>query len=162
MAEKRKRGGQSLYTEELAADICVRLSTGQSLREISRASGMPRASTIVDWTTDEVNCPGFGERYAHARGIFLQVIADEILEISDDGSNDYITRTRSDGSSEQGLDAEHVQRSRLRVDSRKWLLSKLKPGTYGDKVQQEISGPDGAAIPTRVEVVFVRPPERIE
>lgn len=158
----RKRGRQSTYTEAIADDVCARLSTGQSLREISRASGMPSASAIVHWLDDEVNCPGFAARYARARGVWLQVIADEILEISDDSSNDYIARTRSDGSSENVLDAEHVQRSRLRVDSRKWLLSKLKPGVYGDKLQQEISGPDGAVIPTRVEVVFVRPPERKE
>ncbi len=152
---KRKRGGQTKYTEEIAADICARLSTGQSLREVSRCSGMPAASTIVAWTEDAILYPQFAERYARARSIWLQVIADEILEISDDSTNDYISRTRSDGSSEQVLDAEHVQRSRLRVDSRKWLLSKLKPGVYGDRVSQEISGPDGGAIQTTVNIKFV-------
>ncbi len=155
MTPPRKRGGQSKYTEELATDICARLSTGQSLREISRASGMPAASTMVAWANDPVLYPGFSERYARARGTWLEVIADEILEISDDSSNDYISRTRSDGSNEQVLDAEHVQRSRLRVDSRKWLLSKLKPGVYGDRVSQEISGPNGGDIPTKVTIEFV-------
>lgn len=155
MMPPRKRGGQSKYTTEIADEICQRLSTGQSLREISRSSGMPSASAIVDWTQDETNCPGFGARYAHARGVWLAVIADEILEISDDSANDYMARTRSDGSSENVLDAEHVQRSKLRVDSRKWLLSKLKPGVYGDKVSQEISGPEGGAIPTTVTIKFV-------
>lgn len=155
MSEKRKRGRQSLYTEALAADICARLAVGQSLREISRASGMPSASAIVDWTTDTVHCPGFGERYARARGTWLEVIADEILEISDDASNDYMARTRSDGGSEQILDAEHVQRSKLRVDSRKWLLSKLRPGVYGDRSAIEHSGPDGGPVATKVTIEFV-------
>ncbi len=158
MSEKRKRGGQCLYTEELATEICARLATGQSLREISRCSGMPSASGIIHWLDNEADCPGFAARYARARATWLQVIADEILEISDDSSNDYISRTRSDGSSEQVLDAEHVQRSRLRVDSRKWLLSKLRPGVYGDKLSQEISGPGGA--PLKLAITFVAPKPR--
>ncbi len=161
MTPPRKRGGQTQYTPELAADICERLSTGQSLREISRCSGMPSASTIAGWATNSTLFPEFGELYAHARGVWLTVLADEILEISDDASNDFMSRQHAGGEDERVLDAEHVQRSRLRVDSRKWLLSKLKPGVYGDKISQEISGPDGAAIPTRVEVVFVDPPKRI-
>jgi Bacteriophage Sf6, terminase small subunit-like len=42
--------------------------------------------------------------------------------------------SNKDGSTYTALDAEHVQRSRLRVEARKWLLSKALPKVYGDKL----------------------------
>jgi len=68
----------------------------------------------------------------------LDALAEEILEISDDGSNDWMERKRQDGSVETVLNSEHINRSRLRVDSRKWLLSKMAPKKYGDRI--EIAG----------------------
>jgi hypothetical protein len=61
-------------------------------------------------------------------------MADEILDIADDGSNDYMAITRKDESEAWQLNGEHIQRSRLRVDTRKWLMAKMKPKVYGDKL----------------------------
>jgi hypothetical protein len=80
------------------------------------------------------------------------VLASQILEISDDGPNDFAT-------TEEGNEVpnhEHIQRSRLRVDSRKWLASKLAPKKYGDKVSTELSGPDGGPIREALIVEYVR------
>lgn len=86
----------------------------------------------------------FAQRYAHARSLGLEVIADEIMEISDDGRNDWIERE------EGGMDAnhEHINRSKLRVDSRKWLLSKMRPDKYGDasKLTVDGTGPGGSIV----------------
>lgn len=65
-----------------------------------------------------------GKKYARAKLAGLERMADEILEISDAREDD-----------------EAVQRARLRVDSRKWLLSKLAPRKYGEKLN--VSGADG-------------------
>lgn len=73
-------------------------------------------------------------------------MADETLEICDDGSNDWLERQGEDEKRTYVLNGEHVQRSRLRVDTRKWLLSKALPKIYGDKITTEHSGPDGGPI----------------
>ena len=77
-----------------------------------------------------------------------------MLEIADDGRNDWIVRLRKDGSTETVVDNEAVQRSRLRIDTRKWLLSKLSPKKYGDVTV--ITGAEGAPLippqpPTNLE-----------
>ena len=123
-------GRQSAYTPEIAEHICELLELGQPLRQICRADGMPAPSSVIRWT--EAN-KDFAERYARARTIGLDALAEEILDISDDGSNDWMEREQRDGSVETVLNAEHVQRSRLRVDARKWLLSKMRPDKYGDR-----------------------------
>jgi hypothetical protein len=73
------------------------------------------------------NFGGFSARYARARAIQYDRWADEILTIADDASGDLIQRLGKDGSTERVVDHENIQRSRLRCDSRKWLLSKLLP-----------------------------------
>lgn len=89
------------------------------------------------------NPDDFAARYVRARELQAEHWADQIVDISDDVSNDWMERNRQDGSSEMVLDHEHVTRSRLRVDSRKWLLAKLRPGTYGDKIQHANAAGDG-------------------
>ena len=71
--------------------------------------------------------------FARAREIGYQTMADELLEISDDGRNDWMERN---GEDDRGwvANGEHMGRSRLRVDTRKWLLSKALPKLYGEKV----------------------------
>jgi hypothetical protein len=67
-------------------------------------------------------------------------MADEIFDICDDGSNDWYEKQAKDGSTYMAFDNDHYQRSRLRVDTRKWFLSKVLPKIYGDKVQVDQSG----------------------
>lgn len=73
-------------------------------------------------------------------------MADEVFDISDDGTNDWTTRQLPNGTLTPVLDTEHVARSRLRFDARRWYLSKLAPKRYGDRLTQEITGPDGGPI----------------
>ena len=70
----------------------------------------------------------------------LKEVASKTADIADDGTNDWQERQNKDGSSYIALNTEHVQRSRLRVDTRKWIASKLKPKKYGDKQAVEHSG----------------------
>ena len=112
---------------------------GKGLREILAADGMPSMSTVFRWLAEDEE---FRQLYAAAREVQATILADEILEISDDGRNDWMKRTV--GEIEIDVpDHEHIQRSKLRVDSRKWLASKLAPKKYGDAVQLKHADADG-------------------
>jgi hypothetical protein len=130
-------GRPPMYTPELAAEVCKRISEGESLRQVCRDESMPSTTTVMKWARE---IPEFAQQYANAREALLEHWAEEINEIADDGSNDWIKREKEEGRVEIVVDAEHIARSRLRVDTRKWLLSKLAAKKYGDKV--EIGGGD--------------------
>ena len=100
---------------------------------------MPTPETVYRWlrTNDE-----FRRRYESARADGSDAMTDEILDIADDGRNDFMEKENGD----IVLNGEAIQRSRLRVEARKWLASKLKAKKYGDKVQQEVTGPEGGPI----------------
>ena len=127
--KKRKIGRPSRYTPELAAKICARLAEGETLRSICRDETTPSKTTLLRWLADERNVD-FRDRYAHAREMQADALFDEALEIADDASGDWVT----DKDGKKTLDHEHVQRSRLRVDTRKWAAGKLAPKRYGDKL----------------------------
>jgi len=126
-------GRPSDFTQEIANTICGRLAEGESLRAICETDGLPDKSTVFRWLASNL---AFRDQYARARELQAETLVDEILEISDDGRNDYMT---SMGEGEETLayrlNGEHVQRSRLRVDSRKWFASKVAPRKYGDRIQ---------------------------
>lgn len=126
-------GRPSEFTQEKADAICERLAAGESLRAICRDDGQPDNKTVLRWL--EAN-EGFRQQYARARELQAEALFDEMLEIADDSSGDATTNGRGD----TVMDAEFVQRSRLRVDTRKWYLSKLAPKKYGEKVEQEFTG----------------------
>ncbi len=125
------------FTQELATEICKRLADGQSLRHICLSYEMPNASTVHEWVL--IDREGFAKQYARARAIQAENMFDEILEISDDGSNDYMTITKGDVKYNVE-DHEVTNRSRLRVDSRKWYLSKVLPKKFGDKLDLTSGG----------------------
>lgn len=120
---------QSEYTPEIGGIICERIAEGESLRAICRCDEMPAMSTVFKWL---VTHSKFSEQYAHARDAQADALADEILDIADDGSRDY---AMVDG--REVVDHDHIARSRLRVDTRKWIASKLKPKKYGEKLEVE-------------------------
>jgi hypothetical protein len=128
---KRKRGRPSAYTEELGAEICERTANGELLAEICRDERMPPERTVRGWALNPQH--GFSAAYARAREIQWHGIAESMLSISDDGTNDWTESRRPDGSTETVFNHEHVQRTRLRVDTRKWLLSKMLPKQFGDR-----------------------------
>jgi hypothetical protein len=122
-----------LYTTAIADEICARHAGGETLNEICRDEHMPSSPTVRGWVIEDID--GFAVRYARARDLLLEHWADESISIADDGSNDWMERQRKDGSTEIVLNGEHIHRSRLRIDQRKWLLSKLKPERYGDSLK---------------------------
>lgn len=145
--EKHPGGRPSDYTPEKATEICVRIADGQSVREIARGEDMPSMATIFRWLSVH---PEFQEQYARAKEAQALYLAEEILDVADDGTNDWMERKNDDGETiGWNVNGEAIQRSKLRVDTRKWLLSKLLPKKYGDRVAMEHSGPDGNPIETK-------------
>jgi hypothetical protein len=128
---KRPQGRPSSFNQDTADEICSRLADGQSLRAICREDWAPDFKTVFRWLQVR---HGFRQQYAEARDIGLEQMADELLEIADDGSNDWIENNHPDNPGYK-FNGEHFARSRLRVDTRKWVLSKLAPKRYGDKLQ---------------------------
>lgn len=124
-------GRPSDYSVETTTQICIRLGLGESLREICRDEAMPDKSTVMRWLASHSE---FRDQYASAREAQADYYAEEIIEISDDGSNDWMERQRSDGSTEEVENKEILNRSRLRVDTRKWLMARMAPKKYGDKL----------------------------
>src|SRR3569832_910457 len=119
-------GRPSTYSEPVAREICERLAAGETLRAICRSEHMPPESTVRLWVLDDAG-PGFAAHYARARDVAMDVMADEIIEISDDGSGDRREIVKADGEVIEIQDAEFAARSKLRVATRKWYLSKLAP-----------------------------------
>lgn len=131
-------GRPSDYTPELSDQICAAISQGLSLRTICSADDMPCMATIFNWLRTN---PQFLEQYEKAKEEQADALAEEMLDIADDGSNDWMERTGKDGESiGWAVNGEHVQRSRLRLDTRKWIASKLKPKKYGDRITNELTG----------------------
>lgn len=125
---RKSAGGRpSKFTKELAETICERLALGESLRAICRDAKMPSQSMVFRWLSDNEQ---FREQYARARDFQADSWADEILQISDDGSND----TYTDSNGNERVDHDVVARSKLRVDTRKWLMARMAPRKYGDKL----------------------------
>lgn len=154
---KQFHGNTTVYNRELADEICERIACGETLRQVCRLKGIGD-STVRRWVLNDID--GFSARYTHARELCLDVWAEEIVEIGDDAANDWMSREQRNLPDDDPkkvawqVNGEHVTRSRLRVDSRKWLLSKLRPDRYGDKLQ--VGGdPAGAAIQHKHDIAFV-------
>lgn len=139
-------GRPSSYTEEIADQICERLAEGESLRSICIDEHMPNKATVFRWlAADEA----FATRYAHAREVQAETRVDEMIDIADDGSNDWMERKNSDGEvigwQENG---EALRRSDLRIKTRQWYAEKLLPKKYGSKLA--LTDADGGPLTVNV------------
>lgn len=119
--------------ENIFEHIFNEIIEGRALRNILKEDkGMPPAVTFFDWLNKDENK---SKQYARACELRAEAIFDEIIEIADDKSKD-ITITDNG----EIANNEFINRSRIRIDARKWIASKLNPKKFGEKVQQEHSG----------------------
>lgn len=126
---KKKIGRPSSYVKEVADDICQLIAQGESLRKICERPGMPSLSMVFRWLNEQAE---FRDQYARARESQADFLLEELLEISDLAT------------------PEDVNVAKLRVDARKWFITKVAPKKYGDRVTQEISGVGGN--PVQIEM----------
>ncbi len=121
------------FSQDIQDAIINRIAAGETLRAICADPDYPDPGTVVKWCDASES---YAQRYARARKLGYDAIADETLKIADDTSEDANSR-------------------RVRVDTRKWLLSKLRPDKYGDHLTL---GGDAAnpLIPPKITVEFVQ------
>lgn len=148
-ATPRKPRARPTYSAEIADEICVRLAAGEGLIAICRDEHMPSEHAVRGWVIDDYE--GFGSRYARARDMGIDRMIEETVEIADDSGLDVVVT--EDGAK---VDGEAVQRAKLRVDTRRWIASKLAAKRYGDRLQVdaninvEIAGMDDRELEARV------------
>lgn len=131
-APKRPVGRPSKYTEALAERICEMIASGSSLRTVAKTEGMPMVATMFSWMRQH---PEFLKQYEQAKQEQADALAEDMLDIADDGTNDWMEVHDKDGNSVgYKLNGEHVQRSKLRIETRKWIAERMKPKKYGAKV----------------------------
>ncbi len=120
------------YTKELGEEICLAISTtGKGLTRLCKENPhWPCRQNIFEW---RIKIKEFGDMYAKAKQEQIEYLVDETLEISDESGFDAHVNEKG----EAVCDSEAINRARLRVDTRKWLASKLAPKLYGDKVSNE-------------------------
>lgn len=141
-------GRPTAFTEEIADEICARLSAGEPLAVICRDEGMPHRSTVYDWVAADEE---LSRRIACAREEGFDAIAAECLDIADDKSGD--VRFVGDGEGEREVcNTEFVQRAKLRIETRLKLLAKWDPKRYGEKMALTGGAEDDAPIRTTATI----------
>jgi hypothetical protein len=119
------------FTAEVEAELLELLATGKTLLQVCESNDKFPAESYV--RRKALEDQEFGAKYTRAREIGYLRMADELLEIADDGRNDWMTVSKGKEEIEV-LNKEHFERSRLRFQARQWLLSKALPKLYGDKL----------------------------
>lgn len=134
-----KRGRPSLYSDELAAEICERVANGETLTEICQDEEMPARSTVTTWLMRGTG--DFPDQYARARAIQAIHEDDECKAIADNAYEDYYIEWKED---KQGnrvpvvvVDNESVKRAQLRIETRKWRAERLNRRVYGNSTRHE-------------------------
>ena len=129
-------GRPSDYTVWKDRAICMRLASGESLRSICKRKYYPSRFAVIRW----LQCnESFRNHYAQAREMQAEYFIDDIIEIADDSENDTIETDNG-----PRFNSEYVQRSRLRVDTRKWAMERMAPKRYGAKQEIDHKSTDGS------------------
>ena len=129
--------------------VCQEIEKGRALRNVLKDENMPSTSTFYQWLdNDEVKA----KQYARATEVRADIIFDDILAIADENTND--TSINENGI--EVVNNDVIQRSRLRIDARKWVLSKLNPKKFGDKTDITSGGEKIQTTPQEVKITIVK------
>lgn len=127
-----KTGRPSTFNENIADAICAQIAQGKSMRTVCAAEDMPAMTTIFRWLREK---PEVQQQYTRAKEWAADAMAEDALDIIDDGRNDWMEVHDKDGECVGWrVNGEAIQRSRLRFEGRKWLMGKLRPRKYGDAI----------------------------
>lgn len=133
----KKIGRPSSYNEKQANEICEWIASGKSLDSYCRQKGSPNKSTVYRWIQDFEE---FRNSYVRAREDQAEAFVDQMLEIADDARNDMMMIEGKNGNEKEVVNHEVVMRSKLRIETRKWLAGKMKPKKYGRDMIDVTSG----------------------
>lgn len=124
------------WTAEIEDEVFQHIADGKAIREALKDDWLPSWTTFNKRLASDAE---FASRYAQAREVQADAIFDEMLEIADDARNDWMEKRGSDDAGWLA-NGEHIQRSRLRIETRKWMAGKLRPKVYGDKLDVDHKG----------------------
>jgi hypothetical protein len=151
---KKPHGRPSLWSPAMGERICEELVTLRSLLKVCDQEGMPKLTTVYDWEDQgeadiEAGNPQtekakFFVDFARAKKRQAKAIVEEALDISDDGRNDWMEK-ESERGSYVVLNHEHVQRSKLRVDTRMAVAARLNPALFAP--MQKLADAEGKKLP---------------
>jgi hypothetical protein len=153
--------GKPIYWDKEKKDNAINIilneimENGKSLREILNNADrkiLPSNVTFCEWLSNDNE---LAKQYARATEIRAEVIFDDILGIAD--QNEHDTTVNDNGI--EIVNNDVIQRSRLRIDARKWVLSKLNPKKFGDKTDITSGGEKIQSSPTTIQVEITRPNE---
>jgi hypothetical protein len=121
--------------------LCAAIASSSSSIATILASGhegntLPGYSTVAVWMAKD---DALREQYTRAKEAQAEHMAEEVVDIADAGTNDWMEANDPDNPGYRA-NGEHIQRSRLRIETRKWLMGKLKPKKYGDSTRLEHTG----------------------
>ncbi len=129
------------YNKEIVDEICEEIATTNKgiATILSQKEEYPSEKTFFNWLNNDDN-KEFLQLYARAKERQAERLASEIIAIADDSREDTETRYDQNGAPYEVENKEYTNRSRLRVDTRKWIMSKLLPKKFGDKVDLTSDG----------------------
>lgn len=145
MSQGQGGGRPEVWTPEKKQEaidkILARIATSRDsiATIVEEDESLPSETTFFKWKREDEK---LAQDYAHAKDEQADLIFSEMLDIADDGRNDWMKIKRGDEVVEVE-NKEAIGRSRVRLDTRKWVLGKLRPKQFGDLVRQEITGKDG-------------------
>jgi hypothetical protein len=117
------------YSQQIADSICARLAEGESLNAICKSQGYPAESAVRAWALEDRD--GFSAKYTRARELQAHKLAEEIIDIAD--TTQLGVKIVHKASGTETSEGDMIEHRRLRVDARKWYLSKVLPKVYGDR-----------------------------
>lgn len=124
------------WTPEIEDEICTRIANGEALHKICKDDHLPTQPTVFKQLHEN---PQFVEKYARARESQAEKFLDEIIQISDDCTDDVEKIILANGTDTDAIKHSAITRARLRVDARKWAMSKLAPKKYGDRTAHDVT-----------------------
>ncbi len=127
---RRRSFSDEPYDKRAAQTILKRIAGGETLKAVCRDADLPEMTTVGAWILD--NRSGFADQFARARELQALAIADDLIDIADQTRDDWRETPKGNQA-----DLEHIQRTKLRLDTRKWLLANILLRPQGPSADSE-------------------------
>lgn len=136
----------AVYAPEVWESICERIANGETLGAICSEEGYPCKVRVYKYIKAH---PEFEIEYRRARERQVETFVDQLIEIADDGRNDWMEKQGRNGTY-IALNDEHIRRSQIRVQVRQWIAERVMARKYGPQARLDVSNPDGSMRPTKL------------
>lgn len=139
VAKRTRPNARKFDRDAVMTIVLERMADGKGLRTVLREmEGGPSVGVVLGWISEDEK---LAERYTRARALCLDAMAEDIIDIADTARIGRKSVSKATGM--EITEGDMVERSRLQVESRKWLMAKLAPHKYGERQHIEHSGSIG-------------------